>query len=946
MRSVPGIARACAACAVIVMLIASFYLPSEAQTTTPQKLDWPFYGNDPGNMRYANVDQINPTNVATLQPAWILHTTVMNTNTSFESQPIVIDGVMYVSSPHGHVFALDAATGAIKWTFNPTIPPLAELAICCGQTNRGVAVGNGKVFVAQLDATLVALDANTGAVVWKVTVDRWQDKWTETMAPQFVNGKVIIGASGGEYQVRGHVRAYDADTGKMLWEFFTIPGPGEFGNDTWAGNSWITGGGPVWTTPAVDSDLNLVYITTGNAAPDLNGSEREGTNLFAASVVALDANTGQRRWHFQEIHHEIWDYDGPEPALLFTLERNGQQIPALGHTNKNGYYFILDRRDGTPLYQVTETPVPVLPAWQHPWPTQPVPATDPLIPQSVQNPPAGVVTAPIYTPPQEVPTLIQPGFETGPEWPPSAYSPRTKYVYVPAGGYQPTVYRAIPPVVNTFGSTGGAPPTGLVNYGLFVAMDTTTGKIAWQNRLPAKAYSGATVAGDIVFFGENTQFDALDAKTGATLWTFKSGQPGIGGPNGAPAVYVVNGVEYVVMAFGGNSQNGAAPGDALIAFTLPQPGQGQPATIQATVQQVPTGALPASATQPPLASPPADARVIEIDTTDTDYQPSSFTALTGEKIAIHLVNTGANGAGFIVALPTGQVGLSSSVAGGQDGYFVFTAPAQPGVFEFFGSGGAQFMGMTGLMRVGPSCTSTTGSCFTTAGVVNAATMRSGSIAPGEVLTIFGLGIGPNTAALPSLALPSGPLPTTLGDTQVLFDGVAAPLLYTQANQVNAIVPFEVGKKDSVQLAITHSGQMVGPVTLSVVASQPGIFTTKGGTIGPGIVFNQDGSLNSPSNPAVKGSTVSIFATGAGQTIPPGVNGAFAVDDSAKPALPVDVLIGGFNATPVNARTPQGMFAGVVQIDAPVPATAASGPQIPVAVAIGDVLSPNVTIAIQ
>ncbi|HYK58664.1 MAG TPA: PQQ-binding-like beta-propeller repeat protein, partial [Bryobacteraceae bacterium] len=154
-----------------------------AQTTTPNSLDWPSYGNDLGAMRFVNVDQINRSNVASLQPVWILHTNVMNANTSFESQPIIIGGVMYVTSPHGHVFALDATTGAIKWTFNPTIPPLSELAICCGQDNRGVAVGNGKVFVSQLDATLVALDAGTGSVVWKVTVDRWQDRWTETMAP-------------------------------------------------------------------------------------------------------------------------------------------------------------------------------------------------------------------------------------------------------------------------------------------------------------------------------------------------------------------------------------------------------------------------------------------------------------------------------------------------------------------------------------------------------------------------------------------------------------------------------------------------------------------------------------------------------------------------------------------------------------------------------------------
>ena len=197
----------------MALLLTLLFTRATTQTTMPDRLDWPSYGNDPGAMRFANVDQINPSNVATLQPAWIFHTKVMNNNTSFESQPIVVGGVMYFTSPHGHVFAVDAATGALKWTFNPEIPPLSELAICCGQTNRGVAVGNGKVFVGQLDATLLALDATTGRVLWKVTVDIWQDRWTETMAPLFFNGKVIIGASGGEYQRRGHVRAYDADNG-------------------------------------------------------------------------------------------------------------------------------------------------------------------------------------------------------------------------------------------------------------------------------------------------------------------------------------------------------------------------------------------------------------------------------------------------------------------------------------------------------------------------------------------------------------------------------------------------------------------------------------------------------------------------------------------------------------------------------------------------------------
>ncbi|HYZ82817.1 MAG TPA: PQQ-binding-like beta-propeller repeat protein [Bryobacteraceae bacterium] len=940
--------RAATLAAGTVLLLTFLFTRVATQTITPNRVDWPSYGNDLGAMRFVNIDQINRSNVAQLQPVWILHTQVMGPDTSFESQPIIIDGVMYATSPHGHVFALDATTGAIKWTFNPDfLAPLSELAICCGQDNRGVAVGNGKVFVGQLDATLVALDAATGNVVWKVVVDRWQDRWTETMAPLFINGLVIIGASGGEYQRRGHVRAYNANTGARVWEFNTVPGPGEFGNDTWAGDSWRTGGANVWTTPAADPQLGLIYITTANAAPDLNGSQRAGTNLFTASVVALDVATGQRRWHFQEIHHEIWDYDCTQPAHLFTLERNGQQIPAIGHANKAGFYYILDRRDGRPLFDVTETPVPIEPAWQRPWPTQPIPAIDPVIPQTVASAPAGVRTGPIFTVPQEQPTLIQPGAESGPEWPPGAYSPRTRYSYLQAGGYSPWTYSAIPTVVNSLGSTVALNDIpGIETFGLFVAMNTTTGKIAWSKRLPQKFYSGVVVAGDLVFFGEgNGQFNAADAQTGNVLWTFKSNLPNVGGANGAPAVYVVNGREYVVMAFGGNADAGFTKGDALIAFALPQGGQTpQPMVVTANPRQVPTGDLPASAMQPPLAAAPPDARVVELVTHDFDFQPESFTALAGEKIAVHIVNTGNSSTGFNITLPTGRIGLSATIASNQSGYFVFTAPSQPGVFEFFGSG--RFFGQTGLMRVGPACPTSVTPCLDVTGITGSATFDSTAVAPGQLVTLFGRGIGPDSGVLAPSFPAVASLPTSLGDTQVFFNGVAAPLLFAQANQVNAIVPFEVVGPGTADVEISHSGQMTQTVTVSVVEKQPGIFTIGGTGSGQAIVQNADGSLNSSSNLAAKGSTVSIFATGAGQTTPALPDGAFAPNDFSRPILRITVLIGGIGAEVIDARVPQGLFAGLIQVDVRIPAGAPSGPQVSLELGVGDVLSPPTTLAIQ
>jgi quinohemoprotein ethanol dehydrogenase len=930
----------------ITLIVTTLFTRGSSQTTT-NNTNWPSYGNDLGAMRFQNLDQINPSNVATLQPAWIFHTTVMNMNTSFESQPIIIDGVLYVSSPHGHVFALDATTGALKWTFNPNLgAPLSELAICCGQTNRGVAVGDGRVYVGQLDATLIALDASNGQQIWKVTVDRWQDRWTETMAPLFINGKVIIGASGGEYMRRGHVRAYEAATGKMLWEFNTTAAPGEFGSDTWKGDSWKSGGGTVWTTPAADPQLGLLYVTTGNASPDENGSEREGMNLFTASVVALDINTGQRKWHFQEVHHDIWDYDSTQPVHLFTLERGGQQIPALGHANKNGFYFILDRRNGTPLYDVKETPVPTTePAWQHAWPTQPIPATEPLIPQKVDPVPPNARAAPIYTPPSEQPTMIQPGFESGPEWPPSAHSPRTHYSYLQAGGYMPNMYHAIPPVLSSFGSTAGGAAPGVQSFGLFVAMDTTTGKIAWKKQLEEKMFAGVTVAGDLVFFGESSgKFNALDAKTGSSLWTFQSSDKGVGGANGVPAVYSVNGREFVVMAFGGNNGLSDA-GDALIAFALPSGGSGSPNVVTADVKQAATGDLPASAMQQTVQSAPADARVLELSVHDFDFQPQSFTVLAGEKVALHLTNVGLlGGAGITLKLPSGPIASAGSIAPGANAFFVFTAPAQPGVFDFYGP--SRFFGMTGVMRVGPDCASPTISpCITAAGVMNAASLRSGAVAPGELVTIFGRGLGPDTGVPFDTSLAS--LPTTLSATQVLFDNIPAPLLFAQGTQVTAVVPVEVSGKTSTSVQVVNGNGRTDAVTVSVTDLQPGVFSMMGNATRQGTILNQDGTQNSPSNPAAKGSTISMFATGTGQTIPPGVDGAIATNDGAKPQSRIEVLLGGVGADVVNARLSRGSFTGLLQVDAKIPDGAPTGNAVPIGLSAGDVISPpTATVAIK
>ncbi|HWE62489.1 MAG TPA: PQQ-binding-like beta-propeller repeat protein [Chloroflexota bacterium] len=261
----------------------------QAQVTTGT-LDWPYYGHDLGNMRYQDADQINPTNVANLVPIWVFHTGVLDAQSSFEVSPIVVAGTMYISTGHDDVFALDAATGVEKWAYHPeaAMPPFSKLSICCGRDNRGVAFANGKIFLARLDAVLTALDAQTGRVVWQAPVADWRQGFTMTMAPQVIDRLVIVGISGGEYLSRGAVVAFDAETGRRVWQFdTTLPG------GTWADGSWARGGAPVWSNPSVDPRLGLIYVPTGNAAPDLNGFFRAGQNLYTASIVALDVRSGQ-----------------------------------------------------------------------------------------------------------------------------------------------------------------------------------------------------------------------------------------------------------------------------------------------------------------------------------------------------------------------------------------------------------------------------------------------------------------------------------------------------------------------------------------------------------------------------------------------------------------------------------------------------------------------------
>ncbi len=616
-----------AAAATLVFGLALYFgaSPTSAQREHANH-DWPNHGNDLANTRFQNLDQINPSNVNKLQVAWVFHTGVLDPLSELEASPIEVDGRLFITDGHDNVFALNAASGQQLWKFDGfnDEAQLAKFFLCCGRNNHGVAFGDGAVFVGRFDDSVVALNAETGKVLWQNSVADFHDKVSINSAPQFVHfgGRdlVIISLSGGEFEIRGQVFALDAKTGKAVWRFSTTQ-PTSF-----AGQSFLTGGGAVWNPPAIDADLGLVYLSVGNAAPDILGENRAGDNLFSASIVAVDLSTGNPVWHFQEVHHDIWDYDSAQPAVLFPLEKDRKHFRALGHCAKTGQYFILERRTGQPIFPVTEQPVPAsgaAAAFQIAAPTQPYSAVEPMTPlrfdqlTAEEQPDTAAITAafsaflapgqtevalsPQYTPPDETLRLIMPGDNGGCEWNPAGFSPRTKYVYYGAR-HDPDVFKThsgntslIPEAVNGdlhLGSTFINHVPGAKPFGLYGATDTRTGKVVWKIRIPQPAKSGVLVAGDLVFFGEgNGKFDAVDAKTGKMLFTFDAPAniPNAGGAAAGPIAYLVEGREFIVNAFGGNvpdrsiTANGNClggghacdnpVGDAFIAFALPRKGE-------------------------------------------------------------------------------------------------------------------------------------------------------------------------------------------------------------------------------------------------------------------------------------------------------------------------------------------------------------------------------------
>jgi alcohol dehydrogenase (cytochrome c) len=537
---------------LVVLALGSFV----SAQVTPERLvraasephNWLMYSGGYFSQRYSELKQIDRSTVKNLELKWILPNQVFG---AWQSTPLVVDGIMYVTQRPNDVLALDAKTGRVFWLYRHT--PSPDARVCCGSNNRGVAIAGDTVFLGTLDARLIAIDAKTGRPLWNVQTGDPKLGYSLTMAPLVVKDKVLIGMGGGEFGIRGYVAAHDVKTGKEVWRLHTVPAPGEPGSETWKGDAWKTGGGSIWLTPSYDPELNLTYWGVGNPGPDWNPDQRPGDNLYTASVIAVDADTGKMRWHYQFTPNDPYDYDSVQIAVLADITWQGKPMKSMLWANRNGNFYVLDRAtgkflSGKPFVKVN---------WMSGFDANGRPIQTPQ--------PAGQPT--------------WPGNQGGTNWYSPSFSPRTGLFYVTAWENYATIYRRefqeyVPG--RTFGGGGGrqllpvpgAPGvrigrttpinswTDAAGHGSVIAIDPITGTAKWKFEQFDMSDSGIlTTASDLLFTGgREGYFYALDARSGEVLWKASLGGQIVNGP----ITYMIDNKQYV----------STISGNSLITFGL------------------------------------------------------------------------------------------------------------------------------------------------------------------------------------------------------------------------------------------------------------------------------------------------------------------------------------------------------------------------------------------
>ena len=574
LECVLGAALARSAGAAQPVIVAAPAFTATQLAAEPGK-DWPTNGGNVLNQRYSPLQQINRDTVSGLKAVWraSLRGSGLDRRTSGQAQTLEYEGTLYVIAGNDDVFAISVETGDVLWEHKANLDA-AKVVPCCGWVSRGVAIGEGKVFVGQLDNQLLALDQRTGAVRWSVQSETLQEGgFTITAAPLYYDGLVIIGHAGGELATRGRLKAFDARTGKLRWVFYTIPGPGEPGHESWPADSdaWKHGGASIWQTPALDPQLGLLYVSTDNPAPDLNGSVRAGDNLYSSSVLALDAKTGRYRWHYQEIHHDLWDYGAPNPVVLFDATVSGQPRKGLAQLNKDGYAYILDRVTGKPLIGIPEQPV-MQNATQKTAATQPIPIGDDIVSHHIDIPPDGyelINQGRTFTPFDDKPALYTP--LAGVSWPPSSYDPQADALFVCAidavGVAKRNAREIAPPATVGEHYLGGSfEKVSASRRGILAALNVTTNRLLWRRQWVEGCSSGSVnTAGGLLFIGRTDgRLMAYDKRDGQVLWEFQTDAPIT-----APAsVFEYRGTEYVAVLAAGSVYASSARGDGVWLFSL------------------------------------------------------------------------------------------------------------------------------------------------------------------------------------------------------------------------------------------------------------------------------------------------------------------------------------------------------------------------------------------